>query len=185
MTMQTRLSRAVAAAVLAGLAAVAPAGADTILWKKVGNWDVSYYEEQRGCLASVGFQRGSTFFIGFDGSNRELLGDVTIMDDAWQSIKSGVNYNIEARFGNSRWDLDMVGVNFGGTPGLLMNPSLDDDFERFTEDFMRAINMKWSYRGAELGDYNLNGSRAAFNAAVECQRYYLEGGAGGSDPFRN
>ena len=177
--------------VLVGLAALAmtatAAAADTISWKTVGGWDISFYPNSAGCQAFAEFEEGTLFFIGFDNDNARgvLALDVTMMDRRWGSIENGKEYPIKLTFGDeSPWTLNMDGIVVEGFPGLnIMIDASSDEARLFIDEFQRETRMAWAYGTASLGRYTLRGSRRAFDQVFACQRSYLDAMSSQSDPF--
>lgn len=181
--MGVRIIFAAAAVLFTGASA---AIADTILWKTVRGWDISFYPGSAGCQAYAQFEEGTAFFIGFDGNNDVLAVDVTLLDQRWTSIENGKEYPIEVKFGNETpWTLKMDGVVWQGNPGLnIMIAAGSDEASLFVDEFQRETSMAWAYGTASLGRYTLRGSRRAFDEVIACQRSYLDAVAPQSDPFR-
>ncbi|PCJ10539.1 MAG: hypothetical protein COB16_00560 [Rhodobacteraceae bacterium] len=174
----------------AGLAAAllttgSSAAADTIDWKTIGGWDISFYPASEGCQAFAMFDEDTAFFIGFDNTDGELNLDITLLDERWRSIEDGTEYSITARFGNeSPWTLAMDGIRVDNFPGLnMLIDANSDQADLFIDEFQRKSSMTWSFDGTTLGRYTLRGSRKAFNEVVACQRSYHEALNGSADPF--
>lgn len=150
------------------------AAADLIHWKTVGWWDISFYSEQEGCLAQVDYDDGTTFFIGFARVDGEVMMDITLIDESWQSLEPGKEYPIEVRFGNeSPWTVEMYADLYGDDPGLAVLLTLNGvNADRFIDEFQRKSDMVWSFRGHRLGHFNLRGSRRAMDETIACQRSY-------------
>lgn len=161
------------------------ASADTIDWKTVGGWDISFYPGSSGCQAFAVFDGNTAFFIGFDGNDSELSLDVTILDERWSSIQDGKDYSISVKFGDeSPWTLGMTGTVVDDYSGLnLMIDIGTDEAELFVDEFQRENSMEWTFSGNQLGHYTLRGSRRAFNEVIACQRSYLEALDENDDPF--
>ncbi|TLP67881.1 hypothetical protein FEE96_04980 [Parasedimentitalea maritima] len=159
--------------------------ADTIDWKTVGGWDVSFYPSSEGCQAFSLFEEDTAFFIGFDNTGGNLSLDITLLDNRWRSIENGSEYSITAKFGNeSPWTLAMDGIQVDGFPGLnMLIDANSDQAGLFIDEFQRKGSITWSFGSSPLGRYTLRGSRKAFNEVVACQRSYLEALNGSSDPF--
>jgi hypothetical protein len=180
---------------LAGVLALActASQAEVTLWKRVSGWDVSFYPGLPGCLASVQYNRGTSFFIGFIRRDRDLLLNVTLMDEAWRSIEAGKEYEVKIYFGDeSPWTLNMLGERYGQFPGLDFSISATaDQADLFVEEFQRELYMEIFYAGVSLGKYTLKGTRAAFQETIRCQRSFNDAvtsvgdpfSAGSSDPF--
>lgn len=162
-----------------------PAMADTILWKSVGGWDVSFYPGTQGCQAFAVFEEDTAFFIGFDGTGDRLSLDVTLLDQRWSSLKPGEDYNISVRFGAaSPWTMAMRGLMIDGFPGLHILIDADtDQAALFAEEFRRMTRMEWSYEGNLLGRFTLRGSNRAFQEVMSCQRSYQAARTVRTDPF--
>jgi hypothetical protein len=175
-------SFAVAAVLTASMTA---ASAETIDWKTVGGWDISYYPGSSGCQAFAVFDGETAFFIGFDNNNDELSLDVTILDERWSSIQDGDDYSISVKFGDeSPWTLGMTGTVVDNYSGLnLMIDVGTDEAELLVDEFQRENSMDWSFNGNRLGHYTLRGSRRAFDEVVKCQRAYIEASNKSDDPF--
>jgi hypothetical protein len=171
----------------ASIATILPAQAtaDVTTWKKVEGWDIGFYENLPGCLAYMPYEGGTHFWIGFIKKDDGILLDVSLMDDAWESIEAGKEYSVKVYFGDETpWTLEMSGRVYDGSPAL--NFAFDASTEQsgtFAREFMRETGMKWYYRNTMLGHYSLRGSRQAFDEAVACQKSFNEAVAGVSDPF--
>lgn len=183
--MAHRFATVSALAPAALVAIVASADAETIDWKTVGGWDISFYPGSAGCQAFAQFEEGTAFFIGFDNSNDVLALDVTLLDRRWASIEQSKQYEIEVKFGNETpWTLNMDGVVMEDFPGLnIMIDAGSDEASLFVDEFQRKTAMSWSYGGSTLGRYTLRGSRRAFDEVLACQRSYLEAMSSTADPF--
>lgn len=166
-------------------AAVSPAPAQTIEWKKIGGWDISFYGAAAGCQAFALFEENTAFFIGFDNTDDFLTLDVTLLDARWKSIEDGKEYAIEVRFGDETpWTLNMDGVRIDGYPGLnIMIDAAADESDLFVGEFQRETRMEWSYGDSLLGRYTLRGSFRAFDEVIACQRSYFEALDAQRDPF--
>ena len=172
-----------AAGILA--ASLTTAAAETIDWKMVGEWDISFYTGSAGCQAFAIFQEKTAFFIGFDSTDDNLKLDVTILDKRWGSINDGEDYSIKLKFGDeSSWTLGMTGTVVDDYSGLnLLIDAGTDEADLFIDEFQRENSMNWSFNGNRLGHYTLRGSRRAFDEVIRCQRSYLEAAGQSDDPF--
>lgn len=159
--------------------------ADTVGWKTIGGWDISFYPASEGCQAFALFEDDTAFFIGFDNTGTSLNLGVTLLDERWGSIKDGTEYSITATFGNeSPWTLPMDGIRVDDHPGLnLLIDASSDQADLFIDEFQRKGSMTWSFGNSTLGRYTLRGSRKAFDEVLACQRSYLAATGGGVDPF--
>jgi len=159
--------------------------AETIDWKTVGGWDISFYPSSEGCQAFALFEEDTAFFIGFDNSGDSLLLDVTLLDERWSSIQDGQEYSVSLHFGNeSPWTLEMDGVQMDDFPGLnIMIDAGSDEADLFVDEFQSETKMEWYFGNSLLGRYTLRGSRRAFNEVIACQRSYFDALGSQSDPF--
>lgn len=167
--------------------AIAPRGAqaETTLWKQVGSWDVSFYPESEGCSAYVSFNGGVEFFIGLDGRNNTIDLEILIFHPSWRSIEKGKQYSVTVAFGDeSPWTLEMLGRQSGSEIfGLgIYLPAGSEEAGNLVDEFMREVDMDWSYNNVSLGKLALRGSRAAFETMIECTTSYRDA-IGSSDPF--
>ena len=172
-------------AALAAACLTGPAAADTIHWKSVSGWDISFYPGAEGCQAFAVFEQDTAFFIGFDSTENQLSLDLTLLDQRWSSLEQDKNYEVSVQFGNeSPWTVTMTGLAVDGYPGLhiLINAG-SDKAALFVEEFQRKTFMEWTYQGNLLGRFTLRGSRKAFDEVIRCQRSYSEAKASQSDPF--
>jgi hypothetical protein len=157
----------------------------TVDWKTIGDWDISFYPNSEGCQAFALFEEDTAFFIGFDNTENILALDVTLLDERWESIQDGKEYSITLNFGDETpWTLEMDGVQMDGYPGLsIMIDANSDEADLFIDEFQRETSMEWSYEGTALGRYTLRGSSRAFDEVIACQRSYLDAIEPPSDPF--
>ncbi|GGH22495.1 hypothetical protein GCM10010973_07830 [Cribrihabitans marinus] len=153
-------------------------------WKTIGWWDISFYSGSEGCSAFAAYDGGFSFFIGLAG-REDLYLEIFIANKDWRSIEEGKEYEVTAKFGNeSPWNLEMTGSVDDDFRALrLYVPADSDDAGRFVQEFMRETKMRWTYEGADLGLYKLNGSRRAFKEVVACTKSYRDAVRSSSDPF--
>ncbi|MFK7751703.1 MAG: hypothetical protein AB8B51_04065 [Sedimentitalea sp.] len=152
----------------------APGQSDVVNWSTLGDWDVAYYPNSKGCQAFAFFEENTAFFIGYDSNSNVVSLDVTVLDPRWTSIDPDQDYRVKVRFGNrDPWTLDMAGVRMDDYPGL--NIMIDAESSKatlFIEEFQRESHMTWSYGDTDLGRYPLRGSKRAFNEVGTCQDSY-------------
>jgi hypothetical protein len=189
MARRTQYSNGLLSTLAAGFLALSVNGAvaQTIDWKTIGGWDISFYPNSEGCQAFALFEEDTAFFIGFDNTDNILALDVTLLDQRWESIQDGKDYSVTLNFGDETpWTLEMGGIQTDGYPGLnIMIDASSDEADLFIDEFQRETRMVWSFQGSELGRYTLRGSRRAFDEVIACQRSYLDalGASQSSDPF--
>lgn len=187
MARQTHISTGILPILTAGFLAAGLSGAtaETIDWKTVGGWDISFYPSSEGCQAFALFEEDTAFFIGFDNTGGVLALDVTLLDERWTSIEDNKEYSVTLHFGNETpWTLEMDGVQMDGFPGLnIMIDASSDEADLFIDEFQRETRMEWYFGNNRLGRYTLRGSRRAFDEVIACQRSYFDALSSQSDPF--
>lgn len=175
------------------LLVAAPAAAQTTFWKQVGWWDVSYYDEYGGCAALAEFQNNTFVFIGLDRTTSNLGLRIALLNEAWTSLNVDEAYQVGVRFDRrAPWDVTMYGMEVDGTRGLYnLFPATSQSSANFTREFRRSIHMVWTYRGNQLGDFNLKSTNQAINEVMTCTEQYMKSGpagdpfsGGGGDPFQ-
>lgn len=160
---------------------VAPA--QSVDWKTIGDWRISYYPGSQGCQAFVLYEDYTAFFIGFDHTRKTPALDVTILDRRWSAMKDGAEYKVQLRFGTQpAWTLNMDGVMLNGLPGL--NILIDAaDAHQFIAQFQRERTMQWQHGETRLGRYPLTGSRKAFEEIRRCQAHHDATASGAIRPM--
>lgn len=159
--------------------------AESSPWKTVGGWDVSFYPATDGCTAFTVYDDGIAFFIGISKKDETLNFEMTLMNDKWKSIEDKKEYEVVVTLGNEEpWTLEMSGVKFDTTWGMnFSTPASSEKAGKFVEEFMREVDMEWTYNGTRLGYLSLRNSRAAFEEAVACTKSYQDAVGTTSDPF--
>jgi len=147
------------------------AESEPTLWKTVDAWAVFFHPDLPGCGASIFYEDGTGFFIGFAPSETGLSLRLALQNDKWVFIENGARYAVTARFGNkSPWPMDMIGQNFLRSPGFVRDFDIArDGTSLLAEEFQRENDMLWSFPNAPLGHFSLAGSHAAFQTVMECQ----------------
>ena len=159
--------------------------AQSTLWKKVGGWEVTFYPDSGGCMAYTVYTDGLAFFIGLSKTDNAITFEMTLMNDKWKSIEDKKQYEVVVTLGNEKpWTLEMTGVEFDSTWGMeFSHPANSEKAGQFVKEFMREVNMEWTYNGQTLGFLSLSNSRAAFEEAVACTKSYQDAIGIASDPF--
>jgi len=153
---------------------------DTVLWKRVGNWDVSIDTTVgNGCFTTSTWNGGTFMRIGLnpEADNFYFL----VGNDKWASITPDQEYDIQIKFGNkAAWDVSAIGFQFN--PGELTYLLARSTKYDFIEEFMRQSNMRISYDGREIDNLKLTGSSRAFKTVIACQEE-ADRRSANSDPF--
>ncbi len=160
------------------LCAATAVRADYTVWKIERGWDISYYSEQIGCMASRQFDDGTMFFIGYDYSIEVPSLDVILMNENWASLVPDQDYDVQLFFGDETpWDVPMSAHDFGGVMGLAAyQDAKGAQADLFRLEFKRESGMEWVYNGRTLGTYSLKGSTWAMNEVEACQKSWLDKG---------
>lgn len=164
------------------LGATAAAADDSVLWKNVGDWEISIDTTlSNGCYAVASWNGGTVLRIGLNPTEDNFY--MLIGNDKWTSLKPEQDYEIEIRFDSKPpWDVAAQGLQFN--PGETVYLHAQSTKFDFIEEFMRQSNMKISYQGKEIDTLKLTGSSRAFKAVIACQEEVdARGVADDSDPF--
>lgn len=166
-----RIAVAATIAVLGLPAGAEPPQDQTIPWKTVRGWDVSYYPATSGCQAFAVFDGGTAFFIGFDGTGDTPMLDLSLLDRRWTALQPGAPYDITLQFDQEPpWTLQMSGIEINGFPGLYgLVQAGSEQASRLVEEFQRKRHMHWHMGPEDLGRFTLRGSQAAFAEVLACQ----------------
>lgn len=152
---------------LVSVAGPASAGAESPLWKMVGDWQIRVDDTLgHGCFALAAYSEGSMFRVGFDMDSRQAY--VIIGNDRWKSIEMGKAYDLVFQFDDaSRWKGKATGVSFrsGGHPYL----ATPIDNPEFLSQFARRNGMSIKYKSHEIARLSLKGSRRALTEMIACQ----------------
>lgn len=163
------MSRPLAAATLAlTLALSAPAHAqDPYIWGEVGEWDIAVDRTiSNGCYALATWDSGTTVRIGINPETDFYY--VLFGNPSWPPVSPDQRYELEIQFDSTpAWDVTATGLQFN--PGELVYYYAQTQIFEFIEDFMRLNAMAIRRDGRQLDRLTLRGSRAAFEAVMECQ----------------
>ena len=154
-------------------------------WKDINGWNISFYPGTGACMAYTTYTDGVAFFIGLSKKDDTLNFEMTLMNNKWKSIEDKKEYEVVVTFGNETpWTLEMTGVKFDSTWGMeFRHPAGAEKAGKFVKEFMREVDMEWTYKGQQLGFLSLSNSRAAFEEAVACTKSYQAAVGSNSDPF--
>jgi hypothetical protein len=159
-----QIARAIGAAMLGLYLSFSNAAADSF-WKEVRGWRVVFSNEYVGCIATADYRDGTRIRIGFDGVIREPF--INFSNRAWSSYATGVTHEITFEAGR--------GGRFSGYFHTLLRDGVLT-FEnggvngRFLDAFASASAMKIRHEDRLLTGLVLDGSRAALDTVLACQR---------------
>lgn len=162
-------SLAIYALLLAGVLYSGTTKADEILGD-VRGWKIIYSDEYKGCIARGSYQDGTIVIFGYDGISNSQF--VSFGNPNWSRFPVNQNYKI---------NFDVIGRSiFSGyfhsvyRRGITTfeNGSVTD---YFVEALAAASTMKVYIEADYITTLSLRGTRAAFQAAIECQSYRMGG----------
>ena len=155
---------------------------DSLLWKTVGDWDVSIDPTiGNGCYTVASWNGGTILRIGLNPQEDNFY--MLVGNEKWTSLNDGENYEIEIKFDNKpTWEVSATGLQFN--PGEVVYLHAESTKFDFIEEFMRQSAMKISYQGKEIDTLKLTGSSRAFKEVFACQEDVDRRGVS-SDPFAN
>lgn len=143
--------------------------ADEILGE-VRGWKIIYSDEYRGCIARGSYQDGTVVIFGYDGISNSQF--VSFGNQNWSRFPINQNFKI---------NFDVIGHSiFSGyfhsvfRRGVMTfeNGSVTDVF---IEALAAASTMKMYVEADYISTLSLRGTRAAFQAAIECQSSRMNG----------
>ena len=174
----------VAAAVAVGIAPM-PGHADPVLWKRSGDWEIAFYEEDHGCSAYAEFVDGTGVYLGLVGADADLQVEFLVFNSDWQSIEQGLDYPIQLRMDDEApWDLTMFGIRMDDVRGLsFYYPAETEVAAQLVRELMGGSTVELEYRGASLARLSLVGSARAYEEVVACTRSYRDAIMATADPF--
>lgn len=131
---------------------------------EVRGWKIIYSDEYQGCIARGAYQDGTVIIFGYDGiSNAQFL---SFGNSNWGKFPINQNYKI---------NFDVVGHSiFSGFFHSVLRKNIPT-FENgnvtdvFIEAIAAASTMKMFVESDYLTSFSLRGTRAAFQAAIDCQ----------------
>lgn len=134
-------------------------------WAEVRGWRVVVSDEYAGCVASANYRGGTLIRIGFDGMIREPF--INFSNRDWSAYPIGGAHEISFDAGRSG--------RFSGYFHMILRDGLPT-FEnggvngKFLDAFAAASAIKIRQDDRLLTGLVLDGSRAALDAVLACQR---------------
>jgi len=155
---------------------------DSVLWKNVGDWEVSIDPTiGNGCYAVASWNGGTVLRIGLNPQDDNFY--VLIGNDSWTSLKPEESYDLQIQFDRrNAWDVSANGLQFN--PGETVYLHATSSKFDFIREFMRGSKMKISYNGKKIDTLKLRGSSRAFKEVMNCQNQVDARDASSGDPFK-
>ena len=156
------------AALLVAAVSGAQAGTPYTLDKEVDTvrgWTIGANAVREGCFASATFKSETSIELGLD--MRKDSAFMVFANSDWDKIETGTEYKLELVFdGRKKWNGRAVGIRIGKLYGL----ALEGVKNEFVIDFARYQTVQVNYNGKRLDGFNLDGTRAAVQAAISCSQ---------------
>ena len=156
------------AAVLIAAVSGAQAGTPYTIDKEIDTvrgWTIGANAVREGCFASATYKSETSIELGFD--MRKDNSFMVFANADWDKIKTGAEYKLELVFdGHKKWNGRAVGIRIGKLYGL----ALEGVKSEFVVDFARYQTVQVNYNGKRLDGFNLDGTRAAVQAAISCSQ---------------
>lgn len=131
----------------------------------VRGWTIAANGARQGCFAAATYKSETTLEIGFDTTQDNAF--MLFANESWDKVKTGAKYDLELVFdGRKKWNGKAVGVKVGALYGL----ALEGLKSEFVIDFARYGTIQVNYNGKRLDGFNLDGTRAAIQAAISCSQ---------------
>jgi serine protease Do len=162
--------------ILAVLVSASPVVAqDATTWAEVGNWTIGIEPSlDNSCFAYSYFDGDTYLAMGYDRRDNTAYADFS--DPDWSSLVEGQTYSLSIQFGRRpEWTGDALVSTFTGGDKYL-ELVVDDEF---LNEFAGQNTVRIGFSGKEIAYLNLQGSRRALNAMIDCQNK----NAGTADPF--
>ncbi len=132
---------------------------------EVRGWTIAANKARKGCFAFAAFKSQTAIEVGFD--SRKDSAFMLFANESWDSIKTGADYEIKLVFDDRKsWSGHATGVKAGDLYGLALEGIKSD----FVVDFARYSSVQVNFRGKRLDGFNLAGTRAAIEAAIDCTK---------------
>lgn len=159
--------------------------ADSVHWKTLGIWDISFYEDDQGCSAYAEFEGGVGVYLGLVDANADPHLEILVYNPDWRSIEQDREYDITLQAGDaSGWDLTMYGIRADDERGLAAYYPADTDVAGgLVDDLIKHPAVEMWYRDRSLGRLTLAGFGGAFEEVVSCTHSHRGTVVRGPDPF--
>lgn len=172
----------------------ATAEAKNPIFQRIGGWVVLVSARRgNGCYMTRSYPNRQSVRLGIDVRKQNFY--LAFFNNSWRSLRRGQNYDIQATFDRDRRTAAKgrgTGTQLAALPNRpgseIPGLSLEGLKYEYVQRFANRRSMQIYYKGNRIGEFDLTGSRAAWNSLLNCQRRYGigRGGSGrGNDPFSN
>jgi hypothetical protein len=172
-----------ALAVVTSLSAARADQTPTVLYSTSGAWQIRVDSTlNNSCYMTAIYPDYSVVRFGYDNLNNSAF--LSIGNDAWKSLTSGVDYTLVMQIDNAQPKTVQARALTNSAGSITLFIPFKDP-ENFMSTFGLTSQVRLSYQGREIGRFNLVGTAQAITAMSECNQAY--GGpsyAAKQDPFR-
>lgn len=140
-------------------------------------WSVGYNAANLGCVASTKFSDETTVWLGVSVKNNDFF--LALTNPNWRSIEAGKQYALRlSLLGAGRWQGTFVGIDQDSEKGVISGNLKSD----FVSGVVRSPGVAVSLGSRTIAQLSLQGSPAAFDAIVQCQKERSSGFAKRQQP---
>jgi S1-C subfamily serine protease len=138
----------------------------------VRGWTISANRVRNACGISTEFDDGMLIAAGIDASGKQKKAYMLFAHNSWSFVKVGQHYDITMVFnGGKRWTGDAYGVQINKIFGI----AIEDVKTEFIVDFAQKSTVALTIGKRDFGRYNLSGTLAGLNAAIDCSNDVASG----------
>lgn len=138
--------------------------------QEVRGWTIAANKARNACFAFAAYRSKTVIEVGFD--DRRDSAFMLFANESWKSIEVGATYDIKLIFdGRKSWTGKAEGVRAGSLPGL----ALEGVKFAFVDDFAHYVSVEVQHNKRRLDGFDLTGTRAAVDAAIDCTRSVRSG----------
>lgn len=128
-------------------------------------WTIAANKARNACFGFAAYRSKTVIEVGFD--DRRDSAFMLFANEGWKNIEVGATYDIRLVFdGSKSWTGKAEGVRAGTLPGL----ALEGVKFAFLDDFARYSSVQVYHNRRRLDGFDLTGTRAAVDAAIDCTK---------------
>lgn len=172
---------ALAALLLLGFHQPGMADDTSPLWSNSGEWQIRVDATLgNGCFMLAGYRQGELVRLGFD--NLDRVGYLMLANPVqWQSLVVGQKYTVTLAFDGLQappWT-GIVKVMGSGLKMITFPFNNPNFFQSFADHAVMTVY----YNGRQISILPLQGTQAAINALIDCNKQFMNANDGPHDPF--
>ena len=156
-----------------------------IKWKTIGPWEINVDQDLNyGCFLYTSYKGGTGLRFGF--THRLTHAFIMITDRDWRSLRAGERYPLVIQFDRKpAWSGEASGIRIRDVVALVLPVPIRED--NFFVEFALSEGLHISHKGKAVANLTLQGSYAATQELLKCQKSMLSMKIGGTksrtDPF--